>query len=92
MARSYANLGILAQTRGDLDEAETLYRQALEINEELDRKEGMAANHGNLGNLAEKRGQLDEARANWERARDLFAEIGMQHMVDRVQGSLDALD
>jgi tetratricopeptide (TPR) repeat protein len=92
MAAIYGNLGNLAEKRGNLDEAETLYRQALEINEELDRKEGMAANHGNLGNLAEKRGQLDEARANWERARDLFAEIGMQHMVDRVQGSLDALD
>ena len=30
MANNYANLGVLAEKRGELDEAEQFYRQALE--------------------------------------------------------------
>ena len=44
MANNYANLGVLAEKRGELDEAEQFYRQALEITEALDHKEGMAIN------------------------------------------------
>ena len=61
MADIYGNLGILAAKRGELDEAEQLYRQALEIDEAIGRKEGMASNYGNLGVLAENRGELHEA-------------------------------
>ena len=42
MAINYGNLGILASKRGNWDEAETLYRQALEIDEALGSKESMA--------------------------------------------------
>ena len=40
MAASYGNLGIIAQTRGDLEEAEELYRKSLQIQEELGRRGG----------------------------------------------------
>ncbi len=50
MAKQYGNLGILEQTRGNLDGAEGYYKQALEINEALGRKEGMA----NLGILEQQ--------------------------------------
>ncbi len=38
-ANAHSNLGILYKTRGDLDEAEGMYRKAFKINEALGRKE-----------------------------------------------------
>ena len=46
IANQYGNLGTIHAMRGDLDEAENMYRQALATNEELGRKEGMAAQYG----------------------------------------------
>ena len=89
MANQYGNLGVLAETRGDLDAAEDWYKKSLALNEELGRKEGMANQYGNLGNLAEQRGDTTEACRLWRQARDLFAQIGMPHMVEKVQGLLD---
>ena len=86
------NLGLLAATRGDLAAAEGYYEQALTLNQELGRKEGMAANYGNLGGLEHARGNMAGARAFWVQARDLFAEIGMPHMVEQLQGWIDSLD
>jgi len=36
-----------------------------------------------------ERKNLAEACKLWHRARDLYAEIGMPHMVERVQGWID---
>ncbi|ACF43679.1 tetratricopeptide repeat protein [Pelodictyon phaeoclathratiforme] len=58
-ASAYGNLGILFQTRGELDRAEEMYLKALTINESLDHKEGMASDYGNLGNLYKTKGELD---------------------------------
>jgi tetratricopeptide (TPR) repeat protein len=49
------NLGILLRTRGELDEAEGLFREALAI----DRR--FAPGHYQLGVVLEERGRLDEA-------------------------------
>jgi len=91
-AVALGNFGTLAQTRGDLAEAEGYYAQALTLNQELGRKEGMAADYGNLGGLEHARGNMAGARAFWGQARDLYAEIGMPRMVEKVQGLLDHLD
>jgi hypothetical protein len=52
----------------------------------------MAADYGNLGLIYQTRGDLDRAREFWTRALDLYQKVGMPHMVDKVQGWLDALD
>ena len=89
VASVYGNLGLIYRTRGELDEAGQMHRKSLEINEKLGRMEGMANNYANLGAVAERRGDTDEARRLWTQSRDLYAEIGMPHMVERVQGWLD---
>ena len=91
MANQYGNLGLIYEKRGDLDEAEKLQRKGLDIDEKLGRLEGMAIGYGNLGSVFAKRGDLDEVRRLWTKARDQFAQIGMPHMVERVQGWLDRL-
>jgi tetratricopeptide (TPR) repeat protein len=86
-----ANLGSIAQTRGDLDGAEKLHRESLEINRKLRRLEGQAANLANLGVIAEMRGKIPEARELWTQSRDLYAKVGMPQMVKQLQGWLDGL-
>jgi tetratricopeptide (TPR) repeat protein len=92
MAIDYSNLGIVYEDRGDLSRAESMYRRALTINEQLDKREGMAINYGNLGSIYLTRGDVAKARQDWTKSRDLYAELGADHMVARVQGWLDSLD
>ena len=66
-------------------------RDALKIDEKLERPEGIAQEYCNLGLIFQTRGDLDEARKLWTKARDLYAKIGMPLMVEKVQGWLDDL-
>lgn len=91
-AAALGNLGKILATRGDLTAAEGYYQKSLKLDQELGHKEGMPADYTNLGILADTRGDLAAARAFWVQARDLYAEIGMPHMVEKVQESLDGLD
>ena len=61
MDSQYGNLGKIYFARGDLDEAERMVRQSLEMEEKLGRLEGMASQYGNLGVIYRTRGDLDEA-------------------------------
>ncbi len=76
LANAYGNLGIVHQRRGNLDEAEAMYRKALDLYEELGHKEGMARDYGNLGIVHQRRGNLDEAEALQRKALDLHKELG----------------
>ena len=58
---TYHQLGITAQDRGRLDEADGWYRKALTIFEELGDRPGMAVTYHQLGITAQARGRLDEA-------------------------------
>jgi tetratricopeptide (TPR) repeat protein len=53
----YHHLGMTAEERGRLDEAEDWYRQSLTIKEQLGNRRGMALTYAQLGRLAEDRTQ-----------------------------------
>ncbi len=91
MATAYGNLAYVFLARGDPDEAEKMLRKSLEIDEKLGLSEGMANQYVRLGIIFEQRGDADEARRLWTQARGLYARIGIPHMVEKVQGGLDAL-
>lgn len=57
IAEAHANLGILLENRGEIDEAETCYRRSIEINP------GYSQTHSNLGNLLAARKRFAEAEA-----------------------------
>ena len=78
MARSYHQLGILAQQRGDYDTAEPLYRRALEIKERLGDQAGMAASYHQLGMLAQVRGDYDAAETLYRRSLEISERLGDQ--------------
>ena len=64
-----------------MDAGVEYYNQALVLDKELGRKEGMVLGYANLGLVAFKWGDLLEARQFWVQARGLFAEMGAQPAV-----------
>ena len=58
-------LGILAQDRGDYDEAARQYRRALDIFERLGDQAGLAAAYSQLGNLETERGGPVATAVTW---------------------------
>ena len=71
-------LGIVAQARGDYDEAARLYQRALDINEELGDSAGLAASYHQLGMLAQARGDYVEAARLYQRSLGINEELGDQ--------------
>jgi protein O-GlcNAc transferase len=69
-----------------------MYHKSLTINEQLDKREGMAINYGNLGNVYLTRGDVAKARRRLDKISAIFAELGADHMVARVQGCIDGLE
>ncbi len=69
-------VGIIFYRLGELDKALEYYGKALKLDEELGRKEGMAANYGNLGNVYRIKGDLDKALEYYEKALKLDEELG----------------
>ncbi|MCP2269285.1 tetratricopeptide repeat protein, partial [Actinokineospora diospyrosa] len=57
-------LGMIAQDRGRLEDAERWYQQSLTIKENLGDRPGMARSYAQFGLLAEKRGNERQAM-NW---------------------------
>jgi tetratricopeptide (TPR) repeat protein len=80
MATSYHQLGNLAQDRGDYDEAERRYTDALTIDEELANRAGMATNYHQLGTLAEKTEDYSGAVAYHVRAAYLRAQLQLREL------------
>lgn len=88
MANAYGNLGIVFAMRGDLDKAEAMVRESLAIEEALGRKEGMASDYMNLGVLEKSRGNVPAACVHWTTALSLYREIGMPHMVAKIEDGM----
>ncbi|MFJ1595542.1 tetratricopeptide repeat protein [Streptomyces sp. NPDC088261] len=61
MTVAYHQIGIIAQERGLLEEAEDWYHQALTIHTDLNDRPGMAGIYHQLGTVAQVRGHLVEA-------------------------------
>ena len=75
LAVFFHRLGMIAQQRGRLDEAENWYRQSLAIEEERGNIPGMAVSYHWLGISAQNRGRLDEADHWYRRALKIFEEL-----------------
>lgn len=69
------NLGIIYQTRGDLDRAIDYHEKALKLNQELGNKEGIAINNGNLGIVYGKQGNFPYAMRYINESIALYQEI-----------------
>jgi len=69
-------LGVVAQDRGNYDQALNYYRQSLAIREELGDRDGMARSYHQLGNLVYMRDDYDQALDYYRQALAIFEELG----------------
>jgi protein O-GlcNAc transferase len=98
-AIAYGNLGVVYQTRGELDKAVMYYEKALAIDEALGHQEDMAIDYGNLGVVYQIRGELDKAVMYYEKALAINEAQGYQEgmanqysnlgIVYQIRGELD---
>jgi len=70
------NIGIIYQIKGELDKALEYYGKALQLDEELGSKAGMAADLGNIGNAYQTKGEFDKALEYYGKALKLNEELG----------------
>ncbi len=99
LAFAYHQLGMVAQHRGRLDEAEGWYKKSLAIKEALDNQPNMAASYHQFGMVAQHRGRLDEAEDWYKKSLAIFEALGDQPrmamsyhqlgMVANLRGRLD---
>ncbi|MGC1951489.1 MAG: tetratricopeptide repeat protein [Gammaproteobacteria bacterium] len=76
VAAAYSNLAIMYQTRGELDQAESMYQKALEIHKALGNRGSMAREYNNLGYVYWSRGNLAEAEAVYRQSLELHEALG----------------
>jgi tetratricopeptide (TPR) repeat protein len=101
MASQYSNLGNILRIRNDFNESERMFREALKLEERIGRIEGQARVHANLGSLIQARSwenpstrpdeDADAARREFLSARDLYAMLGTESMVTRMQQYHDSV-
>jgi Tfp pilus assembly protein PilF len=70
------NLAGLAESRGELEAAQTSYEQALAIAREVGDRRGEGAALNNLADLAQSRGELEAAQTSYEQALAVLREVG----------------
>jgi tetratricopeptide (TPR) repeat protein len=98
----FHQLGMIAQDRGRLGEADDWYHKSLTLDEALGDRHGVAISYHQLGITARLRGQLDEADNWFRKALTIRAELGNRPgMADtyhefgstaRLRGRLDEAD
>jgi tetratricopeptide (TPR) repeat protein len=76
IATATHQLGIVAQHRGHLDQAEDWYRQSLAIKEDLGDRPGMALSYHHLGIVAQQRGQFGQAEDWYRQSLAIFEDLG----------------
>jgi len=72
----FVSLGIAAEERGDLDQAESLHTKALERARRAKSRLGVAVALGNIGNNALARGDRDNAAKSFRESLSLAQELG----------------
>jgi DNA-binding winged helix-turn-helix (wHTH) protein/tetratricopeptide (TPR) repeat protein len=67
-ARTLNDLAVLYYQHGDLDKAEAMWNEAIEVFRSLGETEGLAASSNNVGEVLLTRGKLDEAKKPLQQA------------------------
>ncbi len=74
---SYHQLGLIAEERGQIEQAADCYRRALGIFQQLGLERSVADEHYQLGNIAQERRQLEAAEEQYRQALDIYERRGL---------------
>ncbi|MFN0131953.1 MAG: tetratricopeptide repeat protein [Phycisphaerales bacterium] len=91
-AASYGNLGLIEQTRGNLDAAEAYLKKSLALHEKIGRPEGMANQYGNLGLIERTRGNLEAAEAYHKKSLAINEKLGRLEGMASQYGNLGVIE
>ncbi|MFF7751904.1 tetratricopeptide repeat protein, partial [Streptomyces sp. NPDC007971] len=91
IATSYHQLGIIAQLRGDYQQAEEHYRASLTIKEELGNRSGIASSSHQLGTIAQERGDYQQAEEHYRASLTISEELGDRSGIAETTGQLGVL-
>ena len=89
-AVALGNLGVVALSKGDMEQADLYLRESLEINERLDYKDGQAADLADLSDVVRAQGNPTRANDMLRRALKLYTETTNLEGQSNVQGRLGA--
>ena len=87
-AKILYELGEIFYYSGELDKALGYYEKALELNEELENREGIAINLGSIGVVYGTKGELGKALEYFEKALGLNEELGRREGIAAVLGNI----
>ena len=90
-ANILTELGTIFYYLGEINKALKYYEKALELHEELSRKEGMAVVLGNIGVIYKIKGELDKAQEYYEKALELDEELGRKEGMAVVLGNMGVI-
>ena len=76
LATAYHQLGMVAQDRGRLEQAEQWYRKSLAISEDLGNRPGMATSYNQFGMVAQDRGHLEQAEQWYRKSLAINEDLG----------------
>jgi tetratricopeptide (TPR) repeat protein len=76
LAVTYHQLGMVAQHRGELEQAEQWYRKSLEIEEALGDRPRLASTYHELGMVAQDRGELAQAEQWYRKSLEIEEALG----------------
>jgi tetratricopeptide (TPR) repeat protein/energy-coupling factor transporter ATP-binding protein EcfA2 len=82
------NLGLIYQTKGELDKAEEMFLKIVEIHKRLGSQEGLANDYGNLGLIYRMRGELDKAEEMHKKSLEIAEKLGLQEIMASDYGNL----
>jgi tetratricopeptide (TPR) repeat protein len=72
------NLAIMHHSRGELESAQRLYNESLEIKKRLGNQRGIASTLHQLGTLAQDEGEIEEARRLFNESLEIAKRLGHQ--------------
>ncbi|MFD9563189.1 tetratricopeptide repeat protein [Streptomyces sp. NPDC059994] len=78
IATGYHQIGMVAQHRGRLEEAEEWYHKSLAIEEGLGNRTGMAGSYHQLGIVSQLRGRMTQAEEWYHKSLTIKEELGNQ--------------
>jgi len=91
MAIRLGNIGIIYSNQGGYPKALKHYFEALEIDKELGRKNGIAANFSNIGNVYSHQGNYPKALKHYFEALEIMNELGNISYIAITLGNIGSL-
>ncbi len=90
-ALSFANLGLLNLSKGDIEAAEGAFLQALEIYEKFSNDTGIASTSENLASLYTNKNQLEEAKKYYLKALESYQKQENHEKIASIYSALGSL-